>query len=90
MTLVYNPAIRQAMPAHGTSERKRIIPTNNSEGRWRRFAYKEFAGDIMWLKDKSLADLDSLSAPGCAGKGDYENLESALGSFREIMTQLRK
>ena len=41
----------------------------NPEGRWRKFTYKQIIArdktslDIFWLKDKSLADLDSLPEP---------------------------
>ena len=46
--------------------------------------------DITWLKDKSLADLDNLPDPDVLAKEIAENLQSALGSFREIIRQLKK
>jgi type I restriction enzyme M protein len=46
--------------------------------------------DITWLKDKSLADLDNLPDPDVLALDIVENLESALGSFREIIAQLKK
>ncbi len=46
--------------------------------------------DITWLKDKSLADLDNLPDPDVLAEEIAENLESALGSFREVMRQLKK
>ena len=46
--------------------------------------------DITWLKDKSLADLDSLPDPDELAEDIVENLESALDSFREIIIQLKK
>jgi type I restriction enzyme M protein len=43
--------------------------------------------DITWLKDKSLADLDNLPDPDVLAEEIAENLERALGSFREIIVQ---
>src|SRR5829696_163049 len=68
----------------------------NPEGRWRKFSYEEITSrdktslDISWLKDKSLADLDNLPDPDVLAEEIAENLESALGSFREIITKLKK
>lgn len=68
----------------------------NPEGRWRKFSYEEIIArdktslDITWLKDKSLADLDNLPDPDVLAEEIAENLESALGSFREIIAQLKK
>ena len=45
--------------------------------------------DITWLKDKSLADLDNLPDPDVLAEEIAENLESALGSFREVIRQLK-
>jgi type I restriction enzyme M protein len=70
--------------------------TDNPEGRWRKFSYEEIIArdkislDITWLKDKSLADLDNLPDPDVLAEEIAKNLESALGSFREIITQLKK
>ncbi len=66
------------------------------EGRWRKFSYEEIIArdktslDITWLKDKSLADLDNLPDPDVLAEEIAENLESALGSFREMITQLKR
>ena len=46
--------------------------------------------DITWLKDKSLADLDNLPDPDVLAEEIAENLESALGSFREVLRELKK
>lgn len=68
----------------------------NPEGRWRKFSYEEILArdktslDITWLKDKSLADLDNLPDPDVLAEEIAENLESALGSFREVIRQLKK
>ncbi|HEX8278710.1 MAG TPA: SAM-dependent DNA methyltransferase, partial [Segetibacter sp.] len=69
--------------------------TDNPEGRWRKFGYDEIVArdktslDITWLKDKSLADLDNLPDPDVLAEEIAENLESALGSFREVIRQLK-
>ncbi len=66
------------------------------ELRWRKFAYDKIIArdkmslDITWLKDKSLADLDNLPEPDVLAEEIAENLASALGSFREIIAQLKK
>ncbi len=46
--------------------------------------------DITWLKDKSLADLDNLPDPDVLAEEIAENLESALGSFQEVLRRLKK
>ncbi len=40
-------------------------------------------------EDKSLADLDNLPDPDVLVEEIAENLESALGSFREVMRSLK-
>ena len=40
--------------------------------------------DIFWIKDKSLAALDNLPAPDELADDIIENLQSALGSFKEL------
>ena len=45
--------------------------------------------DITWLKDKSLADLDNLPDLDVLAEELAENLERALGSFREVIRQLK-
>lgn len=46
--------------------------------------------DIFWIKDKSLADLDSLLVPDELASDIIENLSGALESFKELQAQLRK
>lgn len=66
----------------------------NPEGRWRKFTYEEIVNrdktslDISWIKDKSLADLDNLPDPDELANDIVENIEAALGSFREIISKL--
>ena len=42
----------------------------------------------MWVKDKSLADLDNLSDPDVQADEIVENLEAGLASFRTIILSL--
>jgi type I restriction enzyme M protein len=46
--------------------------------------------DIFWIKDKSLADLDSLPDPDVLAADIIENLQSAMDSFKELMEALGK
>ena len=70
-------------------------PTDNPEGRWRKFSYEDILArdktslDITWLKDKSLADLDNLPDPDVLAEEIVENLESALDGFKNIIAQLK-
>lgn len=67
---------------------------DHPDGRWRKFAVQEILDrdkaslDIFWIKDKSLADLDSLPAPDVLALDIIENLQSALDGFQELMQQL--
>lgn len=62
------------------------------EGRWRRFTYADILArdktnlDITWLKDKSLADLDSLPEPDELAQEIIENIEAGLESFKTILS----
>ena len=40
--------------------------------------------DIIWLKDKSLTDLDNLPDPDVLALEIVENMEAALASFRQV------
>lgn len=81
--------------ASNRHKRKETWTAENVEGRWRKFSYDEIMArdktslDITWLKDKSLADLDNLPDPDMLAEEIAENLESALGSFREIIGKLK-
>lgn len=69
--------------------------TDNPEGRWRKCGYDKIVArdktslDIIWLKDKSLADFDNLPDPDVLAEEIAENMESGLASFREVMRQLK-
>ena len=77
-------------------ERKETWSEENPDGRWRRFNAEEILKrdkkslDIFWVKDKSLADLDSLPDPDVLAADIIDNLQDALESFRDLERQLRK
>lgn len=83
-------------PSNRHKRKETFDAVTNPEGRWRKYSYEEIIArdktslDITWLKDKSLADLDNLPDPDVLTEEIAENLESALGSFREIIAQLKK
>ena len=64
------------------------------DGRWRSYRYDELIArdktslDIFWLKDDSLADSDSLPAPGVIALEIVEDLQAALDQFRLIANDL--
>ncbi len=82
----YNPENRH--------ERRETWSEENPDGRFRKFTYAQIKErdktslDIFWIKDKSLADLDSLPDPDVLAGEIIDNLETAMESFREIMAQL--
>jgi type I restriction enzyme M protein len=82
----YNPDNRH--------KRKETWSEKKPEGRFRRFTYKEILErdktslDIFWLKDKSLTDLDNLPEPDVLATEIMENLETALESFKTLMTNI--
>ena len=85
----YNPENRHKRKPTWDAEK-------NPEGRWRKFSYDELKArdktslDVFWLRDKSLIDLDNLPEPDQLARGNIENLEAGLNSFREVLTALNK
>jgi len=77
-------------------ERTETWSEENPDGRWRKFSVEEILKrdktslDIFWIKDKSLADLDSLPDPDVLAADIIENLQSAMDSFNELMSALKK
>lgn len=77
-------------------ERTETWSEENPEGRFRRFDIKQILErdktslDIFWIKDKTLADLDNLPTPDELAFSIIENLQSALDSFLELQSQLKK
>ena len=76
-------------------ERTETWSEENPDGRWRKFSVEEILKrdkislDIFWIKDKSLADLDSLPDPDVLAADIIENLQSAMDSFNELMVSLQ-
>jgi type I restriction enzyme M protein len=74
--------------------RRETWSESNPDGRFRRFTYSQIKErdktslDIFWIKDKSLADLDSLPDPDVLAGEIIDNLETAMESFREIVAGL--
>lgn len=77
-------------------ERTQTWSEDNPDGRFRRFDIEEILErdktslDLFWIKDKSLADLDSLPEPDALASDIIENLQNALESFQELQAQLGK
>ena len=77
-------------------ERKETWSEDNPDGRWRKFSAEDILKrdkkslDIFWVKDKSLADLDSLPDPDVLAADIIDNLQSAMDSFNELMATLKK
>jgi len=75
-------------------QRRETWSEDNTDGRFRRFTCAQIKErdktslDIFWIKDKSLADLDSLPDPDVLAGEIIDNLETAMESFREIMAEL--
>lgn len=82
----YNPENRH--------ERKETYSEDNPNGRWRKYSIDEIEKrdklslDIFWIKDDDLIDLESLPLPEELAAEIYENLESAVESFKELMDEL--
>lgn len=83
-------------PENRFERRETYHPETNPQGRWRRFTYDEIIArdktslDIFWLKDESLADLDTLPEPDELAEAIIENIEAALAGFREIAAALEE
>jgi len=72
------------------SRRQATWGEENPDGRWRSYDYAELIArdktnlDIFWLKDKTLEDSENLPAPDVLAAEIVEQLEAALGEFREV------
>ena len=83
---LYNPANRH--------DRKATWSAEQSDGRWRVYAYDDLIArdkaslDIFWLKDDSLADSDNLPPPEVIAQEIVDDLEAALEQFRLIAGDL--
>jgi type I restriction enzyme M protein len=75
-------------------DRKPTWSEDNPEGRWRCYDYDELLKrdklslDLFWIKDNSLTDPDSLSAPDVIAAEIADDLEAALEQFTKIAARL--
>lgn len=76
-------------------DRIETYSAENPDGRWRKYGYEEIVArdktslDILWLKDDALSDLDNLPEPDVLAIDIIENIEAALLSFREVVSELQ-
>ena len=102
-TLKTNPLKRQDLDGfvscYNPENRNDRHPTwteENQDGRWRSYTYEDLVSrdkaslDIFWLKDDSLEDSENLPDPGILAQEIVEDLEAALGLFREIAEDLNE
>jgi type I restriction enzyme M protein len=81
-------------PGNISRRKETYDPDKNPEGRWRKFTYDEILArdktslDIIWIKDKSLTDLDNLPDPDVLAGEIIENVEAGLESFRELLSSI--
>ena len=72
-----------------------IMARTESE-RFKKFSYDEIIKrdkvslDITWLKDESLESLENLPEPEILADEIVDNLETALISFKDVLTELQK
>ena len=70
------------------------ISQRQESERFKKFNYDEVIKrdktnlDISWIKDESLENLENLPEPEVLSSGIVENLETALSSFRSVLTEL--
>ena len=75
-------------------ERKATWNDASPDGRWRAYNYEELLKrdklslDLFWLKDESLADVDSLPLPDVIAAEFADDLEAALVQFTKIAERL--
>ena len=83
----YNPGKRH--------QRKPTFGEKSLEGRWRSFSFDEIAKrdklnlDILWIKDKSLEDAESLPEPDVLAQEIAEDLQAAMEMFATIAAELK-
>ena len=64
--------------------------------RFKKFTYDEIINrdkvslDITWLKDESLESLENLPEPEVLADEIVDNLETALNSFKDVLSELQK
>ncbi|WP_113660967.1 type I restriction-modification system subunit M [Pedobacter nanyangensis] len=68
----------------------------NLNGRFRKYTYNELISrdkvnfDVLWLKDDSFVDLDSLPEPELLAQEIIDSLESSLNSYKEVVRSLNQ
>lgn len=78
------------------SKRKPTWSEKNPNGRWRSYDYVELVKrdklslDLFWIKDQSLTDTDSLSAPDIIATEIADELATAQEMFAKIAAKLAK
>jgi len=75
-------------------DRKPTWSEDSPEGRWRCYEYDDLLKrdklslDLFWIRDKTLADTDSLPAPDVIASEIADDLEAALEQFTKIAARL--
>ncbi|MDE3260865.1 MAG: N-6 DNA methylase, partial [Acidobacteriota bacterium] len=74
--------------------RKTTWSPENEGGRWRAFEYDELAKrdklnlDLLWLRDSTLEDGESLPEPEVLAAEIVEDLQAALEAFQSVAVEL--
>ena len=95
-TLKTNPLKRGALDDFVRCYQPGNLAARHESERFRCFSYDDLITrdklnlDLFWLKDDSLADIDSLAAPDLIAAEIVENLEAALEQFRSVAEELEK
>lgn len=89
-------AFIECYKAKDRNKTKETWNEKTKKGRWRKYSYAEIISrdkinfDIIWLKDDSQVDLDSLPEPEILAQEIIDNLESALSGFKDLVSSLAK
>lgn len=91
--------LKSFLECYHSKDRQKTLETWNDKnlfGRFRKYTYNELIArdkvnfDVIWLKDDSFVDLESLPEPEMMAQEIIDSLESTLNSFREIVKSLSK
>lgn len=91
--------LKSFLECYHSKDRQKTLETWNDKnlfGRFRKYTYNELIArdkvnfDVIWLKDDSFVDLESLPEPEMIAQEIIDSLESTLNSFREIVKSLSK
>ena len=81
-----------APPAHSAFEKGK----SNPNGRWRDYDYKDLLKrdklslDLLWIKDQSITDVDSLPPPDVIAAEIADDLKDAQKQFENIAARLAR